>query len=147
MNTQSTLTPAPALFARVNQNLLADSTPENKDTLSIDWKSGDWGISTLAVYYGKILIAQSTATLDYYNKDATLVNLSVRYKIPKSKTVISFGADNLFDQYPTQLPANLRTLAANGINTSSFNGGAVYSGRSPYGFNGRNVFVKISQNF
>ena len=147
VNTQSTLTPAPALFARVNQNLLADSTPENKDTLSIDWKSGDWGISTLAVYYGKILIAQSTATLDYYNKDATLVNLSVRYKIPKSKTVISFGADNLFDQYPTQLPANLRTLAANGINTSSFNGGAVYSGRSPYGFNGRNVFVKISQNF
>ena len=138
VNTLSSLPSPPALFAHVNEYLLGNSTPENKATLSLDWKKGGWSASASAVYYGDIVIAQNNAALDYSNGDHTLINVSAKYSFA-SKTTISFGADNLFDEYPAQLPTSLVT--------STFNGGAVYSARSPFGFNGRNVYLRISQGF
>jgi iron complex outermembrane receptor protein len=134
-NVLSTLSPAPSLFGRVSENLLIGSTPENKGNLSVDWKSGPWSASANATYYSNIVVAQNNASLDYNNGDKTLVNVAVNYKTPYNSTV-SFGADNLFDTYPNQTP-----LGVIG------NGAVAFSNRSPFGFGGRNLFVRYSQNF
>jgi len=61
--------------------------------------------------------------------------MAVNYKTPYNSTV-SFGADNVFDTYPNITPENVVG-----------NGAVAFSNRSPFGFGGRNLFVRYSQNF
>jgi iron complex outermembrane receptor protein len=146
INTLSTLPVPPALFARVNQNLLASATPEDKYTLSADWHAGNWAASASAVSYSSVLSAQTNAALDFSTGDKTVVNLSASYKLP-AQTVWSIGVDNAFDVYPNTTP--LITLAGSTTlpTTPNYNGAPAWSTRSPFGFNGRYIYTKISKSF
>ncbi len=145
-NTLSSLPTPPALFARVNQNLLTTSTPDDKFTASADWHAGKWAASAQAVSYSSILVAQTNAALDFETGDKTLVNLSASYKL-SPLTTWSIGIDNAFDVYPnpTPIPALAGTTATP---VPAYNGGnQAFTARSPFGFNGRYIYTKISKSF
>ncbi|ESQ73857.1 TonB-dependent siderophore receptor [Asticcacaulis sp. AC402] len=146
VNTLSTLPVPPALFARVNQNLLASSTPEDKYNLSLDWKLGSWSASANAVYYSSILVAQTNANFDFETGDKTLVNLVASYRFP-GQTTLTLGVDNAFDVYPDATP--LTTLANNLTPppTAAYNGAAAFSARAPFGFNGRFLYARVSKSW
>ncbi len=61
------------------------------------------------------------------------------------KLGFTLGADNLFDQYPDRLPINraLPTPPGGIVNLNGTNALA-FSRYSPYGFNGRFVYARMS---
>ncbi len=60
--------------------------------------------------------------------------MGLRAKI--SYVTVTLGADDLFDQYPTEVPAALNTT-----------GLGAFSSFSPFGFNGRFLQAKASVNW
>ncbi len=147
INTLSTLPVPPALFARVNQNLLTTSTPDYKVTTSVDWHLGDWAASGEVVYYSSILVAQTNAALDFSTGNKFITNFSVTRALPWTSK-LTLGVDNLFDVYPDKVP--ITTLAGSTTATTAtvnYNGAAAWSARSPFGFNGRYLYTRLSKSF
>ncbi len=136
----SPLNPQPALFARIRQYILTNSAPETKGTLGVDWTGGKWSVNGRATYYGDVIDPASVATSDIHTGQKTLVDLSASYRFG-SGTTVTLGADNLFDVYPDKTPANLNTTSGNGV------GALAFTRFSPFGFNGRYLYAKVSQSF
>ena len=136
----SPLTPQPVLFARIRQLILTNSAPENKGTFAVDWSDGAWGVTARATYYGDVIDPASVYTNDIHTGKKTLVDLSASYRF-KHNTTLSFGADNLFDVYPKATLASLNTQSGNGA------GALAFTRFSPFGFNGRYLYAKVSQSF
>ncbi|WP_425989648.1 TonB-dependent receptor plug domain-containing protein [Brevundimonas sp. TWP2-3-2] len=124
------------LFDRANQLSFTDGTPKRKVVGSVDWSLGDFSATARATYYGSVLIANNTSTLDYQAGDATLIDLEGRYTFPIGVTA-AVGVNNLTDEYPNFTPS------ANNGGTGSVG----FPGFSPYGFNGRFLFARVSYNF
>jgi iron complex outermembrane receptor protein len=134
-NVLSALTPAPVLVAHVNALTLTDGQPKWKGSFVTDWQNGWLGATVKATYYGKLIQPGTTAALDLPLASATLVDLELRFMPTKSFT-FSLGADNLFDKYPTGVPANLN---ANGV--------AAWPEYSPFGFQGRYLYARGSYHW
>ncbi len=133
--TSATILPAPTpLFARQAVLRFEKGTPRQKLTLQGDWSKENWGATVRTTFYGSVLSPGTTA--DGLNDTRTgvrgLVDVEARYTFPIGVTA-SLGADNLFDQYPNQIPPNLNTTSA-----------APFSSFSPFGFNGRYVYGRIA---
>ncbi len=124
------------LFDRANQLSFTDGTPKRKVVGSVDWSLGDFSATARATYYGSVLIANNTSTLDYQAGDATLIDLEGRYTFPIGVTA-AVGVNNLTDEYPNFTPS------ANNGGTGSVG----FPGFSPFGFNGRFLFARVSYNF
>ena len=124
------------LFDRSNQLSFTDGTPKRKVVGSVDWTLGDFSATARATYYGDVLVANNSASLDYKVGDATLLDLEGRYTFPIGVTA-AVGVNNLTDEYPNFTPA-----ANNGAT-----GSVGYPSFSPYGFNGRFLFARVSYNF
>ncbi|MGZ3297465.1 MAG: TonB-dependent receptor plug domain-containing protein, partial [Asticcacaulis sp.] len=146
INKLSTLPAPPALFARVNQNLLSSSTPAYKVTGSLDWSLGPWSASGEVVYYSSILSAQTNAAFDFSTGNKYVTNLRASYKLP-AKTTVTLGVDNLFDVYPNKTPLTTLAGTLTPTATSAYNGGAAFSARSPFGFNGRYLYARVAKGF
>lgn len=136
----SPLTPQPVLFARVRQYILTNSSPENKGTLGVDWTGGAWSATARATYYGDVIDPASVYTSDIHTGKKTVVDVSASYRF-KTNTTLTFGADNLFDVYPDRTAANLNVTSGNGA------GALAFTRFSPFGFNGRYLYGKLSQSF
>ncbi len=140
-NTLATISPAPVLFARIRQYILTNSSPENKGTFAVDWNKAGWSVTARATYYGDVIDANATnPALDIHTGKKTLVDLSGSYRF-QTGTLLTVGADNLFDVYPTKVPAALNTTSGNGV------GALAFDRFSPFGFNGRYLYAKVSQSF
>ena len=139
-NTLSSLNPAPVLFARVRQYILTNGSPENKGALGVDWTGGAWSVNARATYYGDVIDASSTPANDIHTGKKTLVDLSGSYRFAHGAT-LTVGADNLFDVYPDKVPANLNVTSGNGV------GALAFDRFSPFGFNGRYLYVRLSQSW
>ncbi len=131
----SALNPAPVLFSRANVLALERGQPKNKVTAAVNWKGQQWGATASATRYGEILSAGTTSATDFVIAPSTVVNVEGRYAYSKA-TELAFGADDLFDTYPTALPASLNSTGA-----------APYSNRSPYGHTGRYVYARVTYKF
>ncbi len=136
----SPLTPQPVLFARIRQNILTNSSPENKGSLGLDWQKGPWAATARATYYGDVIDAATLAANDIHTGKKTLFDLSASYRF-KTKTLLTVGADNLFDTYPDRTAANLNLTSGNGA------GALAFTRFSPFGFGGRYLYAKLSQSF
>ena len=78
-----------------------------------------------------------------------LVDLAFNAKLLDDKLGITLGVDNLFDQYPDRLPIARRDCRHPGggtVNLDPTNAPA-FSRYSPYGFNGRFVYARMSYNW
>ncbi|CAL4867506.1 Vitamin B12 transporter BtuB [Asticcacaulis sp. MM231] len=136
----SPLNPQPVLFARVRQVILTNSSPEDKATLAVDWTKGQWIVNGRATYYGDVIDPNADIAKDIHSGDHTLVDLSASYRFGTGTTV-TLGADNLFDEYPNKTRADLNVTSGNGV------GALAFTRFSPFGFNGRYLYAKLSQTW
>ena len=139
-NALSTITPAPVLFARIRQYILTGSSPENKGTFAVDWNKQAWSVTARATYYESVIDPSSTPAGDIRTGDKTIVDLEGSYRF-QTGTLLSLGVDNLFDTYPDKVPASLNVASGNGA------GALAFDRFSPFGFDGRYVYAKVSQSF
>jgi len=136
----SPLDPQPVLFARVRQVILTNSSPEDKATLGVDWNAGHWTVNGRATYYGDVIDPNADPAKDIHSGDHTLIDLSASYRFDTG-TTLTLGADNLFDEYPNTTRADLNVTSGNGV------GALAFTRFSPFGFNGRYLYAKLSQSW
>ena len=124
------------LFDRSNILAFEDGTPESKLVGSVDWSLGGWSATARATRYQSVLVANNVAALDYETGSDTLVDLEGRYEFPMGVTA-ALGVNNAFDEYPNFTPATLNAPT----------GSVGFPQFSPYGFNGRFVYGRLSYAF
>ncbi len=149
--------PGIVLFGRVEGIRFTDGQPRNKVVLSADGDIGKFGITARTTRFGKVTspgsanpIADPTSLTLYGPDDIFLgakwvTDLEVRFE-PLKGLQLAVGADNLFDTYPDRSPTGPRPASVGGsypVNQSYL----PYSGFSPFGFNGRFLYGRISYNF
>ncbi|MDB5475980.1 MAG: TonB-dependent receptor [Phenylobacterium sp.] len=125
----------PILFDRGNRLTFEEGTPKQKHVLGVDWTQGAFGVSAKATYYGDVLIPNNSPSLDYHSGAHTLVDLEGRYQFPMGLGV-AVGANNLFDEYPNPTPTIVNT-----------NGPIGFPSYSPFGFNGRFLYARLTYNW
>ncbi|WP_337137707.1 TonB-dependent receptor plug domain-containing protein [Sphingomonas aquatica] len=142
------------LFGRTESFRLTDGQPRDKINLALDWTLDDLNVTVRTNRFGSVGSAGSggvTVTngnvtipaLGTQPGDLTLTpkwitDLQITAKIFKHYE-LSAGVDNVFDVYPDRTP----TVA--GFTPNSFF--LPYSSLSPFGFNGRFVYVRGTVNF
>jgi iron complex outermembrane recepter protein len=124
------------LFDRSNILAFEEGTPETKVVGSVDWSLGGWSATARATHYKSVLVANNVSTLDYETGDATLIDLEGRYEFPFGVTA-AVGVNNLTDEYPNFTPATLNAPT----------GSVGFPQYSPFGFNGRFIYGRLSYNF
>jgi iron complex outermembrane receptor protein len=136
--TKQSILPTPtSLFARQAVLRFTDGTPKWKVTLQSDWEKNNWGATLRSTFYGDVLSPGTLAdgSADIHTGKRSVWDLEGRYTFPHQVTV-AVGADNLFDQYPKQIGQALDTTGA-----------APFTSFSPFGFNGRFVYGRLSVNW
>ncbi|WP_294191740.1 TonB-dependent receptor [uncultured Sphingomonas sp.] len=131
----ATLDPAPTLFARSRILTLEDGTPQQKVTGTIDWSLDQIGALARVTYYGDVNQPGTTPAADVRTGDRAITDFELRYSATRGAQ-IGLGVSNLFDVYPRQ------TSIAN--NSTGVLGFPYYS---PFGFNGRFLYVRAGLNW
>jgi len=123
-----------SLFGRQAVLRFEEGAPKQKLTLQGDWSREAWGATLRTTFYGSALAPGTLAngSADSETGVRGLVDLEARRTFSMGVTV-ALGADNLFDVYPRQIPPNLNTTGA-----------APFSSFSPFGFNGRFLYGRVS---
>ena len=128
----SVLNPVPTLFARSRIETIQQGTPDTKVAGSADWTLGRFGATARATYYASVTVPGSTAANDYSTGDKTVVDLEGRFRVT-DRIGLAVGVDNVFDEYPDFTPASLNS-----------NGVVAFPYYSPFGFNGRYGYARLS---
>src|SRR6185436_10888484 len=103
----------PVLFGRINTLTFEEGTPDNKISLGIDWNllagSVNYGVNLRGTRYGEVVepgaptAAEINAGLadarDLHIQPDWLVDLELSAGLLDNKLRMTFGADNIFDQY------------------------------------------------
>jgi iron complex outermembrane receptor protein len=132
----STLNPAPTLFARTRLLTMTEGTPGEKVAGTVDWALRQLGATARVTYYGNVTQPGTTPAADVQTGKHAITDLELRYT-PKQLPQLAIGVQNLFDVYPNKEPGNLN--APSGLVGFPF--------YSPFGFNGRYLYGRISVNF
>lgn len=139
--TSTSILPNVILFGRQNTLRFEDGTPDNKLILETDWKyttlGADWSVDVKGTHYGRVLspgtLANGSADLEI--DPAWLLDLELAADFNKHLGV-AIGADNLLDKYPNRAPPSLNTTGA-----------ALFSQFSPFGYNGRYLYVRANYHW
>lgn len=125
------------LFSRNQILTIEDGTPKQKYILAADWQRGPFGATIKGTYYGTVTQYGSAAdgSLDVHTGDKTLLDLEARFAVTKAAN-IALGVDNVLDTYP-----NVESKLQNTAGTTSF------TRFSPFGFNGRFLYARVSYNW
>ena len=161
------------LFDLTQQLRFSDSLPRNKVTLDLNYSHGPFAISLTNTRYDEVSTvaltnrtpAQSAALIPGYdvslvpvsatsaNSDIiqrfgaeVLTDLEVSWQATRALR-LSAGAQNLFDVYPDENIASTVASVAAGTNGADNAGTQPYNAISPFGFNGRTVFVRLGLTF
>ena len=131
----SVLSPVPALFARSRIETIQQGTPDTKVSAGVDWTSGRVGLTARATYYASVVQPGSTPANDFSTGDKTVIDLEGRFRF-SDRVGLALGVDNVLDEYPDAVPA---ALNSNGVVGFPF--------YSPFGFNGRYAYARVSLNW
>ena len=149
--------PGIVLFGRVEGIRFTDGQPKDKIVFSAEGDIGKFGITARTTRFGKVIapgaaspIADPTSLVLLGPDDIILgakwvTDLEIRFN-PVKSVQFAIGADNIFDVYPDRSPFGARPAAIGGqypINQYYL----PYSGFSPFGFNGRFLYGRVSIDF
>ena len=149
--------PGLALFGRVEGIRFTNGQPRDKIVLSADGDVGNFGITARTTRYGKVVspgaaapIAAPTSLTAYGPDDIFLgakwvTDLEVRFKAGEHAQ-FAVGANNLFDVYPDRSPFGARPTSIGGVYPANQEY-IPYSIFSPFGFNGRFLYGRLSVDF
>ncbi len=134
-NTPSLLaTQQAVLFDRIEKGRIEVGQPHDNVNATIDHTLNRLNVTAHANRFGKVGFrgdATNTA-FDQKFRAKWIADLSATYKLlPELR--FTLGADNLFDKYPDEQVAG-----------NSISGNLPYNGISPFGFNGRFVYARLS---
>jgi iron complex outermembrane receptor protein len=137
----SVLNPVPTLFARQRILTIEDGTPDTKVSASADWSRDKWGATVRATYYGDVVQPASLEANDYHTGEKTVIDLEGRVQITE-RVGLAIGVDNVFDEYPDNVPIrNANSPAGTDLTSNGVLGFPYYS---PFGFNGRYGYARLS---
>ena len=134
------------LFGRVERARIERGNPRDNFFVSGNYTVGALGFTARTQRYGEVSIAGATPTNTTGKLDQTfgakwISDIGVSYTV-RSRYSIAIGADNVFDVYPDR---NLNPGDPQTTNGGISNFGIFpYNGISPFGFNGRFVYTKLS---
>ena len=132
----SALPVPPVLFDRLNRLTFEKGTPQQKYVGSVDYGYGPVGFTFRATKYGSVLVpSNASQALDYKTGAHTIVDLEARLQLPWRSTV-ALGVNNVTDEYPDPTPVSVNT-----------NGPIGFSSYSPFGFNGRFLYLRLSKGW
>ncbi|HTK35740.1 MAG TPA: TonB-dependent receptor [Caulobacteraceae bacterium] len=138
----SALNPAPPFLTHYRTLSLTDGQPKWKGSLAADWTRGWLGATLKATYYGKLIQAfnGNNALGDYTLEPKTLIDAEVRANVWKGLQ-LAVGANNLLDTYPTTPPyvLNGQTISTNGV--------GAFPEYSPFGWQGRFLYGRVSYSW
>jgi len=149
--------PGIVLFGRVEGIRFTDGQPRDKIVLSADGELGNFGLTVRTTRYGKVIAPGATAPLadplsltllgpdDIRLGAKWITDLELRYKA-FDRIELAVGADNIFDVYPDRSPFGARPAAIGGVYPIN-QYYLPYSGFSPFGFNGRFLYGRVSVQF
>ncbi len=130
-------TQSEALFGRVEEGRLEVGQPKNNIVTSLDWSRKSWSALLRGQRFGEV-ISRGTATngsLDNTYEPTWITDISLSWQTPwKAKWTV--GADNVLDKYPTQ---NIAGTDNSGI--------FPYGGITPFGYNGRFIYTRLTYNW
>lgn len=149
--------PGLVLFGRLDGLRFTDGQPKNKIVLSADGDIGGLGLTARTTRYGKVLVPEAQAPLSDPNSltalgphDQTLsskggTDIEIRYEIA-DRAEFALGAHNVFDVYPDRRPVGTPPEAGAPAYPVNFHF-LPYTGFSPFEFNGRYVYGRMSIDF
>jgi iron complex outermembrane receptor protein len=149
--------PGLVLFGRVEGLRFTQGQPRDKIVFSADGDIGKLGITARTTRYGKVVSPGAAAPLsdplsltafgpdDIFLKAKWITDLEFRYK-PVGMVELAIGANNLFDVYPTRSPFGARPASIGGVYPANQEY-IPYSIFSPFGFNGRFLYGRVSVEF
>ncbi|HEX9945909.1 MAG TPA: TonB-dependent receptor [Allosphingosinicella sp.] len=150
--------PGLVLFGRVEGLRFTEGQPRDKVVLSADGDIGNFGITARTTRYGKVVSPGATAPLgadaasltafgpdDIFLKAKWITDLEVRFKA-LDRFELAVGANNVFDVYPTRSPFGARPASVGGVFPANQQY-IPFSIFSPFGFNGRFLYVRAGVEF
>ncbi|MCD0259927.1 TonB-dependent receptor [Xanthomonas melonis] len=126
-------------FGRASQGLLTQSTPRTKYMAAADWSIGGFALNFNATRYGAIKRIGDPADGSQDQTYAARWLLNLAASQTWNAFTFTVGADNLTNQYPTK--AQLTT----GYDDRA--SGLQYPSLSPFGFNGRYWYGRVTYRF
>ena len=123
-------------FGRASQGLLTSSTPRTKYVVYGNWSVQNFDLHANLTRYGSVIRRGDTPNQDQQFAARWLLDLSASYNW--NAWTFSVGADNVTNQYPNKVAPN---------NAYDFGAGLQYSALSPFGFNGRYWYGKVTYRF
>jgi iron complex outermembrane receptor protein len=151
--------PGLVLFGRQEGIRFTDGQPHDKVVLSADGDIGRFGVTARTTRYGKVISPgavvdpanptslTATGPDDIFLSAKWITDLEVRLK-GGDGVEFAIGANNLFDVYPDRSPFGPRPGTPSATNFYPSNQEYLpYSIFSPFGFNGRFVYGRVSVNF
>ncbi len=140
------------LFGRLESLRIERGQPKDRINLGADWEWGWLSTTVRANRFGEVFSAGATPINDLLLKPRWITDLEIRLR-PEGTFAdgleLAIGANNLFDQYPTVNPVGRATDPVTGQpgNLSVNNYFLPFSSFSPFGFNGRFLYGRISFAF
>lgn len=151
--------PGIVLFGRQESLRFERGQPLDKIVLSLNGDVEPFGFTLRTTRYGEVLSPGSTLPLapnqasftalgpdDVELSPKWITDLELRFSIA-DRISLAVGADNVFDVYPDRLPFGARGAALGGGNFPQNNQYNAYSVFSPFGFNGRFLYGRVSVTF
>ncbi len=114
-------------------------SPETKLNLGASWFWQKFSVTARTTRYGKVVEPSNNPQREETLGSAWITDLDIKYDVSERITA-AVGANNLLDVYPE---ATRNTV----VDVTRFSRIFPYSGFSPYGFNGRYIYGKVTVNF
>jgi iron complex outermembrane receptor protein len=151
--------PGIVLFGRQESLRFERGQPRDKVVFSLDGDVEPFGFTLRTTRYGKVLSPGATLPLapnqasftelgpdDVELSPKWITDVEVRFDLA-DRWHFALGADNVFDVYPDRLPFGARPAALGGGNFPQNQQYNAYSIFSPFGFNGRFLYGRVSLDF
>ncbi|MFO6430681.1 TonB-dependent receptor plug domain-containing protein [Erythrobacter sp. W302b] len=140
------------LFGRLESLRIERGQPKDRINLGADWEWNWLSATVRANRFGEVFSAGATPLNDVLLEPRWITDLEIRIR-PQGGIAegieLAFGANNVFDQYPTVNPTGRTTdpVTGNPANLSVNNYFLPFSSFSPFGFNGRFLYGRLSFAF
>jgi len=140
------------LFGRLESLRFEQGQPRDRINLGADWEWNWLSVTARSNRFGEVLAAGATPLNDVLLRPRWITDLEFRIRPQDgiaNRFELAFGANNLFDKYPTPNPTGrgVDPVTGNPANFSVNNYFLPFSSFSPFGFNGRFLYGRISYAF
>lgn len=129
-----------SLFARRERSRLENAAPKTKANITANWQGEKVSLLLRGNYFGEVTQPGSTQTGDVTVDTAFIVDTEVGYFVTEDLQ-LKLGVNNLFDKYPQS------AVITDAPDVGQFDYVIPYPNFSPYGFQGRYAYGKLTYSF